>query len=270
MKKIFFILFCFCSFTGFSQSNFKIFVVKERESTVLYAQNDEFCAVSVLLTLTLDNLVADETVDRTYIVPQHTEKFRLVTLTRSKRGKASYSYNYAAVFGNTSQSYYDQNYLYDLPYGKGKQYRIEQGYNGSFSHHDENALDFNMREGSEVRAARSGTVIAVVQQFNESCWREECKKMANYVLIYHSDGTIADYSHLQYNGAKVSVGDTVSKGQLIGLSGNTGYTRGPHLHFVCFLPAFDKKRTLETLFRTGNGSKSAYLKENRLYKRNYN
>ena len=270
MKKIYIILFCFSCFTGFSQSNFKIFVVKEKESTVLYAQNDEFCEVSVLLTLTLNNLVADETIDRTYIVPQHTAKFKLVTLTRSKRGKANYSYNFAAVFGNTSQSYYDQNYLYDLPYSKGQQYRIEQGYNGSFSHHEENALDFNMREGSAVRAARSGTVISVVQEFNESSWQEEYKKMANYILVYHSDGTIADYSHLQHNGAKVSVGDTVSKGQLIGLSGNTGYTRGPHLHFVCFLPAFDKRRTLETLFRTGNGSKSGYLKENRLYKKNYN
>jgi hypothetical protein len=127
-----------------------------------------------------------------------------------------------------------------------------------------------MPEGTQIRAARGGVVIAVVQQYNENCLRDECKKMANYILIYHSDGTIADYSHIQYNGASVAVGDTVKKGDIIAISGNTGYTRGPHLHFICFLPDFEKRRGLETKFRIGNGTSSAYLRENKGYKKNYN
>ena len=161
------------------------------------------------------------------------------------------------------------DYLYDLPYAKGKQYRVEQGYNGVFSHRGENSLDFNMKQGTPVRAAREGLVIAVVQRFSESCWSDACRDKANYVLVYHSDGTIGDYSHLQYNGARVVIGDTVRKGQLIALSGNTGYTRGPHLHFDCYLPGIENKRTVMTRFRITTGKTWAYLKEGKWYRKNY-
>lgn len=264
--KYFLLLICCCiGATVFSQNNLRIFARKEGDNTVLYADNNEVCPVSIQLTLSLDNLQADESADRVYIVPSDTTNFRLVQLTRKKpRGRISYSYNYTAVYGDARQTSYDHNFLYDLPFKKGLSSRVEQGYNGTFSHQQENSIDFNMRLGSEVHAARGGLVIAVVQRFSENCWRDECKQMANYVLIYHDDGTIGDYSHLQYNSAKVAIGDTVKKGQLIALSGNTGYTRGPHLHFDCYLSGFDGKRTLMTKFRTTAGS--VFLKEGKVYR----
>lgn len=271
MVKILLVLILACiSITVFSQTNLKLFAEKEGDKTVLYAQNNEYCPVSVWLTLTLQNLTAEESPDHVYVIPPNTGRFRLVDLERIKRRRSSYSYSYKAVYGNVYQVDYDRGYLYDLPYRKGLTYRIDQGYNGTFTHVDENALDFNMPEGTQIRAARGGVVIAVVQQYSENCLRDECKKMANYILIYHSDGTIADYSHIQYNGASVAVGDTVKKGDIIAISGNTGYTRGPHLHFICFLPDFEKRRGLETKFRIGNGTTSAYLRENKAYKKNYN
>ncbi|NCI47399.1 M23 family metallopeptidase [Sediminibacterium soli] len=255
---------------AFPQSNLRIFAEKEGDNTVLYADNMEVCMISVYLTLSLDNLNAmDEAPDKTYLVPASTNRFRLVTLGRANRKRTRYAYNYMAVFGDVRQTGYDRNYLYDLPFARGRQYRVEQGYRGSFSHQGENSLDFNMREGTEVRAARSGRVIAVVQRFNGNCWSDACKSMANYVLVYHSDGTIADYSHLQYNGARVMIGDSVVKGQLIAISGNTGYTRGPHLHFDCYLPGIESKRTLATRFRTGRGTTSAFLQEGRTYRKGY-
>lgn len=252
-----------------AQNNLRIFAEKEYGNTVLYADNLELCPVSVLLTLTLDNLQADESPDHIYLVPPATKKYRLVTLTRSNRRRTKYTYHYMAVFGDVHQNTYDRNYLYDLPYAKGKQYRVEQGYNGVFSHRGENSLDFNMKQGTPVRAAREGLVIAVVQRFSESCWSDACRDKANYVLVYHSDGTIGDYSHLQYNGARVVIGDTVRKGQLIALSGNTGYTRGPHLHFDCYLPGIENKRTVMTRFRITTGKTWAYLKEGKWYRKNY-
>ncbi|WP_309997394.1 M23 family metallopeptidase [Chryseobacterium sp. 2987] len=52
----------------------------------------------------------------------------------------------------------------------------------------------------------------------------------------NSDGTFAQYYHLKENGVKVNLGDQVKKGDVIALSGNTGWCNGPHLHFVCYIP----------------------------------
>lgn len=53
----------------------------------------------------------------------------------------------------------------------------------------------------------------------------------NYVNVLHSDGTIAGYVHLTRDGALVEVGDSVVQGQVIGLSGDSGSSSEPHLHF---------------------------------------
>ena len=53
----------------------------------------------------------------------------------------------------------------------------------------------------------------------------------NYITIQHSDKSVAHYWHLQKDGVRVNIGDTIQKGQWIGMSGNTGYSAFPHLHF---------------------------------------
>ncbi len=85
----------------------------------------------------------------------------------------------------------------------------------------------------------------------------------------HPDGTFATYAHIKYNGAKCKVGDTVKRGDVIALSGNTGWTSGPHLHFVCFLGGFDRWNTIETTFKIKGGQESAMLKEGIIYERQY-
>ena len=56
----------------------------------------------------------------------------------------------------------------------------------------------------------------------------------NIILIRHKDDTIAVYAHLSPAGALVEVGDQVKQGQLIGISGQSGYAIDPHLHFSVF------------------------------------
>ena len=83
------------------------------------------------------------------------------------------------------------------------------------------ALDYGVPVGTEVYAAAEGVVLA-------AGWSNG--GLGNYVCIQHSGGMRTLYGH--GNGTfYVKPGDVVKKGQLIMLSGNTGNSSGPHLHF---------------------------------------
>ena len=90
--------------------------------------------------------------------------------------------------------------------------------------------------------------------------------MGNHIGIRHSDGTTAYYWHLKHNEAFVNIGDTIVKGQVIGLSGNTGFSFFPHLHFeVRYRNESGRLTRLTTLFNTSKGIK--YLHAGKFYKR---
>ena len=119
---------------------------------------------------------------------------------------------------------------YILPYPEGNNYKLLQGYDGPYGHkgHTEFAYDFKMPIGSPVIAARAGDVVKVVES-NQDGTRKPGEE--NVVVIRHSDGTFARYYHLTKDGALVSVGDKIVQGAKIALSGNSGASAGPHLHF---------------------------------------
>ncbi|KAL1496891.1 hypothetical protein AB1Y20_001389 [Prymnesium parvum] len=108
-----------------------------------------------------------------------------------------------------------------------------QGNHGASSHHGELrfAFDWAMPVGTPVLAAREGVVAAVCDHFRAHGRRVEDKAKANYVAVRHSDGLYSRYYHLKHGGARVALGERVEQGQLIALSGNTGFSGGPHLHF---------------------------------------
>ncbi len=99
-----------------------------------------------------------------------------------------------------------------------------QVYNGA----GHNGLDFGVKTGTPILAAREGTVLGTGNT-DTSCSGVSYGK---WVLIQHDNGLTTLYAHLSTIG--VSAGEKVTKKQKIGLSGNTGYSTGPHLHFTLY------------------------------------
>lgn len=79
--------------------------------------------------------------------------------------------------------------------------------------------DIPMPIGSDVRTAGSGKVVSV----------GEVSGYGLQVVVDHGDGVTTRYAHL--SASAVKPGDTVSRGQVIAASGNSGKSTGPHLHF---------------------------------------
>jgi murein DD-endopeptidase MepM/ murein hydrolase activator NlpD len=119
---------------------------------------------------------------------------------------------------------------YVVPWEVGVKRTVGQGNCGPASHvgNQKYAFDITMPIGSKVLAARAGTVYKVVQEKTDG---DGCSAGDNHIYVNHSDGTSAHYVHLTKNGSMVNEGDTVTQGQVIGLSGNTGCSSGAHLHF---------------------------------------
>ncbi|MFJ1567154.1 M23 family metallopeptidase [Streptomyces erythrochromogenes] len=96
------------------------------------------------------------------------------------------------------------------------QYKAGGGMWSSGSH---TGIDFHAASGTSVHAVGFGTVV-------EAGWGGA---YGNNVVIKHNDGTFTQYGHM--SSLNVSVGQQVTPGQQIGLSGSTGNSSGPHLHF---------------------------------------
>jgi murein DD-endopeptidase MepM/ murein hydrolase activator NlpD len=134
----------------------------------------------------------------------------LSSLPRTGKGVLQYpvaGYVITQYFGNTAFS--TQN---------------PQVYNG----HGHNGIDLAVKVGTPVYAAGNGVVMGTGNT-DASCSGVSYGK---WVLIKHNNGLSTLYGHLSV--IQASVGQQVTVGDKIGLSGNTGYSTGPHVHFTVY------------------------------------
>lgn len=158
---------------------------------------------------------------------------------------------------------------YIIPF-KRRPVKIGQGFNTG-SHKDwiedkedmTYSVDFLLPEGTEIIAARAGVVSKVKSDGKKNYsgknplkGEEAYKKHMNEIEIKHSDKTYTSYSHLKYKGIFVKVRDKIKQGQVIGLSGNTGWSSEPHLDFCVFRKNYKNRKIKTIKFKFGdyNGS----------------
>jgi murein DD-endopeptidase MepM/ murein hydrolase activator NlpD len=127
-----------------------------------------------------------------------------------------------------------KSYVYGLPYRK-QTFSVLQGFHGSFSHRGSNeyAIDFDCPVATPVLAARPGVVVVTNDAAQGSGTTPEFLdyNRTNFVLVLHDDGTLGEYMHLSPSGVEVAPGQKVERGTRLALSGNTGFSSTPHLHF---------------------------------------
>lgn len=166
-----------------------------------------------------------------------------------------------AVFGEPA----DSQYLLPFPVGVG--YTILQSYcSNDGSHERQLAYDFLMPIGSAVHAARSGTVFEV----KEDAFDNAGTRFFNYIVVEHIDGTLGFYAHLTHEGSLVAVGDQVTAGDPIAVSGASGRTHEfGVLHFGVFKSrAGSRVVEIPVVFRNSEGSPDSRggLREGSFYK----
>jgi len=258
--------------TGFSQNLQELDVLDVFDEKIgeqkigIFAENKAHCSITVLIDFPKkQNVTISEQLPFTYVVPPNTEKQLIMTVTTKKGVKSSFQYGYTFFLGDTQNAAHNDEYVYALPFEKGTEILLGQGYRGKFSHQNIMALDFNLDKGSNIYAAREGVVAFVKSDSDRGCTNESCRDAANYIIIQHADGSFGQYVHLKLNGSKVKPGQKVEKGELIGYSGNTGWSSGPHLHFEVFVPQNNFYMTVPTRFQTSKDTVE-YLEEGKSYK----
>jgi murein DD-endopeptidase MepM/ murein hydrolase activator NlpD len=233
-----------------TSTGFRVIPEKTNDGVTLIMKSDYCVEFTVTLEATLTNMTSSRPLPAT-VDAAGRSSFVLAKFKQADKSKAwRYNYYYHWEYGGRRQST-DNDADYVMPFGPGR-YVVMQGPRGTFSHFagsgSENAIDWDVPEGTVVCAARDGRVVGVRDDSTVSGTDPKFKSLGNYVIIKHADGTFADYHHLQSDGALVKIGDEVTTGQPIGLSGQTGYASKPHLHFMVF-QAIDGKKVLSLPFR---------------------
>lgn len=207
----------------------KLETIKHEAGETLLVRNDLFAPVQIELDLrNVSNVLGAPGKPISWVL-QPRSQIRLLTLApHDLQQPMHYTPKLRYALGDPRML--PKSNPYPLPWVGGP-FRLTQGANGKYSHFTPKgryALDIAMPEGTPIVAARSGMVVKIE---NHQTGRGK-NPSGNFVRVLHDDGTMGVYLHLMRNSVKVSEGQRVTVGDKLALSGNTGNSTGPHLHFV--------------------------------------
>jgi len=171
-------------------------------------------------------------------------------------GTGTIRFDYGYVIGDPAATHQPPG-PYRAPFAAARSFLVTQAPPDAITHRDEgsrHAIDVAMPVGTAVHAAREGLVINVAHKFFRGGTSQEVRDEANFVQVLHDDGTTAVYAHLQMNTVRVRPGQRVGRGEYIANSGNTGFSSGPHLHFVVLRNAGLRSESVPVSFAGPGGA----------------
>jgi murein DD-endopeptidase MepM/ murein hydrolase activator NlpD len=188
------------------------------------------------------------------VVAPRTEQVLIEVPAPAGTGEIRFDYGY--VIGDPAATHTPPG-PYRAPFALAQSYTVTQALPDQVTHKDagsRHAIDIAMPVGSAVHAAREGVVINVAHRFFRGGTTQEVRDEANFVQVLHDDGTTAVYAHLQLDTVRVRPGQRVQRGEYIANSGNTGYSSGPHLHFVVLRNAGLRSESVPVTFAGPGGA----------------
>ena len=204
-------------------------IQKHKGVDSVFVRNDLYAPVEVELSFAgLHNVSGVPAQSIRQVVPARS-RTRLALL-RATQAREPLAYTPKLRYSLGDPSGAPQAYRYPLPW-RGGPFRLTQGPEGQYSHQgakSRHAMDIAMPEGTPIIAARGGVV---VKTENSQTGRGN-NPAGNFVRVLHDDGTMGVYLHLKQGSLSVREGQRVAVGSPLALSGNTGNSSGPHLHFV--------------------------------------
>ncbi len=229
----------FCASSAYAQQRLPdangvdIRELQDNGTVRLVAENALYGPVQLGLYLTdVDQLVSEDT-NLLHVLPARSETEILRLDAGVVAASGGLDYEYLHIPGEPGARHMPAS-PYRLPYAVASRHTVTQAYPERITHTDPSsthAIDFAMPIGTGVNAARAGTVMQVASDYFGATTADGNTR-ANLVRILHDDGTMAVYAHLRWDSIRVRPGDRVVRGERIAASGNTGYSTGPHLHFV--------------------------------------
>ena len=207
-----------------------------QSGTAVLARSTFFGPVQIAFQLAQhDNVGAQTPLRGDRLLPPRSTTELLIVEPEDTRQVMNFAYEFGYLPGDPNARHAPQQ-PYRLPYAVAKSFFVSQAPPDAITHQDpssRDAIDFVMPVGSGVYAARGGVVLDVASRnFRAGTDLQRDGPRANVVRVLHQDGTMAIYAHLNWNSIAVVPGQSVQRGEFLAASGNTGFSTGPHLHFV--------------------------------------
>ena len=223
----------------------------------LYASNEFYSPVEVVLALDIleDIKLPPPGQSMRWVLPPRSET-ELLQLDAIDDLAAPYiSYRFIYLHGDPN-AVHTVDQPYRAPFAIANSFMVTQTFPIGITHVTADsyyAIDLAMPIGTDIYAARGGKVVEVAStNYRAGPDPQEEGASANLVRILHDDGTFAVYAHLNWNTIRVKPGDDVERGEYIADSGNTGFSTGPHLHFVVLANRGLRHESLPVVFQGPN------------------